>query len=103
MDTEIYTMFSVRRLLARCSMRSKAGRPGVRTQPCLVSLESRVVLYSASGNLWPHPQLVTISFMPDGTDLGGVSSNLFSAFNSNPRLVAGQWQNQILKAAQTWT
>ena len=43
----------------------------------LEELESRVVLYSASGNAWPNPQLITISFMPDGTNLGGgVTSNL---------------------------
>jgi hypothetical protein len=65
------------------------------------SLESRVVLYSATGNAWPHPQLVTISFMPDGTDLGGVPSNLQSSFNSKPSL-NGRWQGAILKAAQAW-
>jgi hypothetical protein len=65
------------------------------------SLEPRLVLYSVSGNAWPNPAVITISFMPDGTNLGGVSSNLFSTFNANPRL-AGQWQTQILKAAQVW-
>jgi hypothetical protein len=65
-------------------------------------LESRVVLYSASGNAWPNPQLVTISFMPDGTSFGGgATSNLFATFNSNPSL-AGKWQNIILQAAQVW-
>jgi Matrixin/Bacterial Ig-like domain len=65
-------------------------------------MESRVVLYSASGNIWPNPQMITISFMPDGTNLGGgVSSNLFSTFNSKSSL-AGSWQNVILQAAQTW-
>ena len=44
---------------------------------------------------------MTISFMPDGTDLGGVQSNLFSAFNGKPQL-AGQWQKQILRAAHVW-
>jgi hypothetical protein len=67
----------------------------------LESLESRLVLFAVSGNAWPNPAAITISFMPDGTDLGGVQSNLFSAFNANPRL-AGQWQTQILKAAQVW-
>jgi hypothetical protein len=60
-----------------------------------------LVLFSASGNAWPNPAAITISFMPDGTDLGGVQSNLFAAFNGNPRL-AGQWQTQILRAAQVW-
>jgi hypothetical protein len=71
-------------------------------RPILEGLESRVVLYSASGNAWPNPQLVTISFMPDGTSLGGgATSNLFATFNSNPNL-AGKWQNTILQAAQVW-
>jgi hypothetical protein len=71
------------------------------SSPTLESLESRLVLFAVSGNSWPNPVAITISFMPDGTNLGGVSSNLFSTFNANPRL-AGQWQTQILKAAQVW-
>jgi hypothetical protein len=96
-------MLSLQRILARRS----ESRPAVRSalklkaRPVLESLESRLVLYSASGNAWPVPQLITISFMPDGTNLGGVSSNLQSKFNSNPRL-AGRWQSVILKAAQVW-
>jgi hypothetical protein len=65
-------------------------------------LESRTVLYSASGNLWPNPALITISFMPDGTNLGGgVTSNLQSTFNKNANL-NGKWESVILQAAQTW-
>jgi hypothetical protein len=76
---------------------------GLKSRTCLAveALESRVVLYSASGNAWPNPAAITISFMPDGTNLGGATSNLFSSFNSKPRL-AGQWQAQVLKAAQAW-
>lgn len=65
------------------------------------TLESRLVLYAATGNAWPSSQLVTISFEPDGTNLGGVSSDLFQEFNSNPNL-AGRWQAEILRAAQVW-
>jgi methionine-rich copper-binding protein CopC len=73
-----------------------------RTSPALEQLQSRLVLYSASGNAWPNPQLITISFMPDGTNVGGgETSNLFSSFNNNPSL-AGKWQDIILEAAQTW-
>jgi hypothetical protein len=88
-------------MLARRSVTSPASRSALKARPCLESLESRLVLYSASGNAWPNPQLITISFMPDGTNLGGVGSNLFSTFNNNPKL-SGQWQNIILKAAQVW-
>ncbi len=73
-----------------------------RVRPTVEGLESRVVLYSASGNMWPNPQLITISFMPDGTNLGGgVSSNLVSSFNSKASL-DGKWESIILQAAQTW-
>jgi predicted Zn-dependent protease len=72
----------------------------------LEMLESRLVPYSVTGNAWPNPQLITISFVPDGTVVSTsgtsqVGSNLFAAFNNNPRLV-NQWQAQILKAAQAW-
>lgn len=64
-------------------------------------LEPRLVLYAASGNAWPSPQLVTISFQPDGTNLGGAYSDLNSVFNANQGL-NGVWQSEILRAAQVW-
>ena len=95
-------MFSVRQMLARRSVTRSGCRSELRARPLLESLEERVVLYSASGDLWPHPQLITISFMPDGTNLGGVNSNLNATFASNPKLNNGQWQTIVLKAAQVW-
>jgi hypothetical protein len=81
--------------------RSRSSRPSeLQVRLRLEGLESRVVPYSTSGNMWPNPQLITISFMPDGTNLGGVSSNLFSTFNS--KWATSTWENQILKAAQVW-
>ncbi|HXG11337.1 MAG TPA: matrixin family metalloprotease [Gemmataceae bacterium] len=66
-------------------------------------LESRLVPYSLSGNAWPHPELITIGFVPDGTNLGGVYSNLISNFNSRGTLGSqGFWQSQILRGAQVW-
>ncbi len=59
------------------------------------------MLYSATGNAWMNPEIITISFVPDGTNLGGVTSNLQATFNKNPNL-DGKWQNVILQAAQTW-
>jgi Matrixin len=73
-----------------------------KARPTLEALESRVVLYGATGTAWPNPQIITISFMPDGTQIGGnYTSNLFSTFNNSPSL-AGKWQNIILQAAQEW-
>lgn len=71
-----------------------------RAQLRVEQLESRVVPYSTSGNAWPVPQLVSLSFEPDGTNLGGVSSNLFATFNA--KWSTTTWQNQFLRAAQVW-
>ena len=86
----------------RRPLETQSRRSRNRSKPRLESLESRTVLYSASGNLWPSPALITISFMPDGTNLGGgVTSNLQSSFNKNANL-NGKWESVILQAAQTW-
>jgi hypothetical protein len=84
----------------RCPASTHARTPR-RLRPAAEDLEARLALYSAAGNAWPVPATITISFMPDGTKLGGAASNLSAAFNANSKL-AGQWQNIILKAAQTW-
>jgi hypothetical protein len=69
----------------------------------LEGLETRQLLYATTGNAWPNPDVITISFMPDGTNLGGgVTSNLNSAFNSNANL-NGRWQQAIEQAAQQWS
>ncbi|MHB1559250.1 MAG: hypothetical protein ACYC61_17490, partial [Isosphaeraceae bacterium] len=88
-------------LLGDRDRRRSRPRETSKVRPALESLESRVVLYSASGAAWPNPQIITISFMPDGTNVGGVASNLQSTFNNNPNL-AGRWENVILQAAQVW-
>src|SRR5262249_46301372 len=93
-------MRSIRQVLSRRPARESAARSPLKARPTLESLESRMVM-TATTNAWPHPQLITISFMPDGTDLGGVGSNLQSTFNSKPGL-SGRWQGVILKAAQAW-
>ncbi len=93
---------------ARPGRRSLWGRnapiPLVKPRLCrpqVEPLESRCVMYSASGNAWPHPELITISFVPDGTNLGGVTSNLFATFNARFGSAAA-WQNKILQAFQAW-
>lgn len=80
----------------------RRSRLPVRRPPLhLEALETRLVPYSVSGNAWPHPELVTLSFVPDGTNLGGATSNLFATFNGKFGSAA-TWRNQILKAAQVW-
>ncbi len=81
--------------------RSRARSPFVpRAFPRIEQLESRVVPYTTSGNAWPVPQLITLSFQPDGTNLGGVTSNLMATFNA--KWSTSTWENVILKAAQVW-
>ncbi len=79
---------------------SKSSRP-TRVPLDVESLEKRLTPYSVSGNAWPHSQLVTISFEPDGTSVNGHTSNLFATFNAKFGSAA-TWQNQFLKAAQQW-
>jgi hypothetical protein len=85
---------------------SRLRQPQAR--PTLEILETRVVPYATSGNAWPAPQLVTISFLPDGTLMcqgcgGAVTSNLFASFNLIPGVTnSSQWENLIIKAAQQW-
>jgi hypothetical protein len=89
-------------LFGRRRSRPRTARPAApKAQLQIESLESRLVPYALSGNAWPHPNLITISFVPDGTNLGGAASNLFATFNAKFGS-ASTWQNQILKAAQTW-
>src|SRR5262245_587497 len=89
---------SLFRKLLRRRLRSRSA-PRARLQ--VEGLETRLVPYSVTGNSVVHPELVTISFVPDGTNLGGQSSNLFSTLNARFGSTA-TWQNQILKAAQVW-
>lgn len=74
-----------------------------RTKLQVENLESRLVPYSISGNAWTHPELVTLSFVPDGADVGGVTSDLQTTFDNhaNTSFRSG-WRNQVLKAAQVW-
>jgi len=80
--------------------RKSPSRSANRARPCVEPLEARMVLYSVSGNSWPHSNLVTISFEPDGTNLGGVTSNLVGKFDA--KWATNVWENQILNAGQVW-
>ncbi len=79
--------------------------PARRTRLCLEQLESRLVPYSVTGNAWPAPQLITLSFMPDGTLIsagsnGNVTSDLFAKMNS--RFSTQAWEDALISAAQVW-
>jgi hypothetical protein len=52
-----------------------------------------------SGYKWESPN-VSVSFMPDGTLIGGVPSNLFALYDA--KYERPVWQGEILRALQTW-
>ena len=68
-------------------------------QPALEILESRALL-DADALLWGGDAHLTLSFAPDGTQVAGVSSSLFSTFNAVAP--SEQWQETILRTFQTW-
>jgi hypothetical protein len=68
-------------------------------RPSVAQLESRLVPYALSGDAWPVPSLVTISFVPDGTNINGYASNLDSTFNAKYGS-ASAWQSVIARAAE---
>jgi hypothetical protein len=89
--------------------KSRSHRPFAanKVRPWLEALESRLVPYAVTGDAWIHPELVTLSFVPDGTIIGSatngyIRSNLFATFNGHSGWSTATWQNQILKAAQAW-
>jgi Matrixin len=75
-----------------------SGSKAVR--PCLEELEERFLLYATTGTQWAKPNLITYSFMPDGTSLGGVPSNLQATLNAH--FATAAWQAQIADAAAVW-
>ena len=90
----------LRRLFQTFARRQYARTLQPRASLRIESLESRLTPYAVSGNSWVHPELVTLSFMPDGTNLGGVTSNLFGTMNA--QWATSVWQREVLRAAQVW-
>src|SRR5208282_4682814 len=78
----------------------------LRVRPTVEALETRIVPYTNTGTAWPNPQLITISFVPDGTVIGSnssgpITSNLFATLDAKFGSAA-RWENVILSAAQAW-
>jgi hypothetical protein len=62
-------------------------------------LEDRTVP-TLFGVPWPDPQHLTLSFVPDGTEVqNGIPSQLFGLLKQTPTAV---WETAILRAFQTW-
>ena len=83
-----------RRRLFRTAPRPKGFRPR------LEGLEDRFLLYATTGTQWAKPKLITYSFVPDGTSIGGVPSNLQATLNA--RFATADWKAQFAKAATVW-
>src|SRR4051812_19117703 len=65
----------------------------------LESLEDRMVP-ATFGIPWPNPGHLTLSFVPDGTQVGNQQSQLFKLLDAVAPTPT--WQNTILQAFQTW-
>ena len=85
-------------LFRRPSEAPLAQRRGAR--PLLEMLEPRLLLYSDLGDHWTYDSRITYSFMPDGTNVGGVSSVLFQTLNA--KYATATWESQIEDAASLW-
>ena len=66
----------------------------------LERLEDRLTP-TTSGITWPDGSHLTLSFVPDGTHVGDLTSNLFAALNATAGPTAA-WQREILRAFQAW-
>ena len=85
--------------------KARPSRPS-QVRPQVEALEARWTPYSVSGNAWPHPELITLSFVPDGTVLGAgtqgiITSNLFARLNSHPGWTTDTWGCASLTSAAT--
>ncbi len=61
-------------------------------------LEDRAVP-AIFGNAWPDPGHLTVSFVPDGTDVAGAQSTLNKTLGAMP---TATWQGEILRAFENW-
>jgi hypothetical protein len=55
------------------------------------------------GNPWLDARHLTLSFVPDGTKIGGQSSQLFQVLNADTGVSPSVWEMEILRAVQAWT
>jgi hypothetical protein len=71
----------------------------LRYKPGFERLEDRCTP-ATWGNPWPNSEHITLSFVPDGTQVGNQTSDLFSLLNAE--MPTATWETIILKAFQTW-
>ena len=88
-------------LLKQISLRNNRLSRTRSVRPVLEAMEDRLLLYSTLGGQWVYGSRITYSFVPDGTNVGGVSSNLFSTMNAVAPTAT--WEQQFEKAAAIWS
>ena len=89
-------------LLVKRRAIAKASRiRGVKLKPVLESLEERMLLYATTGDHFTYGSRITWSIVPDGTNLGGSSSNLIATLNSELGPTAG-WLPVFQDAFAEW-
>jgi hypothetical protein len=71
-----------------------------RKRPFRVEPLERRDLFTTFGVPWTDARHLTISFVPDGTQVAGQASNLFATLNAQSDTAS--WQAAILGAFQTW-
>jgi hypothetical protein len=69
-----------------------------RARPRLEALEERLTP-TTFGNPWPDPLHLTVSFAPDGAQVGASTSQLFQLLGPSQ---APAWQTEVLRAFQAW-
>ncbi|MFO0910689.1 MAG: matrixin family metalloprotease [Isosphaeraceae bacterium] len=85
---------------------TKRTRPALerknrRSRPRLEGLEDRKLLYATLGGTWVYGSRITYSFVPDGTSIGGVGSNLYATLDA--KYPTATWKAAFQKAAAVWS
>jgi predicted Zn-dependent protease len=81
------------------ALRSRAARRAMR--PRADGLEDRKLLYATLGGHFAFGSRITYSFVPDGTNIGGAPSALYSSMAAKG-ITTAQWQGAIEQAAAAW-
>src|SRR5262249_39506202 len=81
-------------LPARPTLTRKGPAMTLTCRPALEALEDRFAP-AVFGVPWPDPDRLTLSFVPDGTSVGGHPSDLFALLGRQPA-----WQPEALRAFQ---
>jgi predicted Zn-dependent protease len=91
--------------LGKSHRRTAWTRPKTRASLRCEPLEPRTLLYNLTGYSWPHPERITVSFVPDGTwepedYLNARQSDLWASIS--PYYDVALWKREALRGLQEW-